>query len=280
MLVAERDSRVIGFIAYLPCRFVAGGRDLLVMRGVDIAVRPECRGQGIAAALTQAGTAHLPPETSFSMSNPNDMSIGGVRRLGRTPVGRFGLLVRILRPIHAVLGRRRSAAPAPEPQVDAPLAMVVLDDGVGVASLLARARCPADRLVAVKDLDYLRWRYALDHYHAICEVTDGQLRGLAIFCIKPSRATWKIRVCELLVADDDRQVARRLLRRVLNASTADFVVCHFPARSVQRGAALRSGFVPVGSGEQVLVYPLDPTVRPDPTELASWALTLGDLELL
>ena len=75
-------------------------------------------------------------------------------------------------------------------------------------------------------------------------------------------------------------MARRLLRRVAQATTVDFVVCHFPQGSAARHAAIQSGFVRVRSGPAPTVRPLVEHVDPDPTKRSSWAISLGDLDLL
>ena len=111
--------------------------------------------------------------------------------------------------------------------------------------------------------------------------TTGSSRAWPCSAAGAAVGTWNIRICELLVADHDRRVARRLLRRVLGVAAVDYVTCHFPPHSVERSAAVRCGFIRFGYGEEVLlVCPLDPTVTPDPTLFASWALALGDVELL
>ena len=282
MLVAEADSRVIGFVGWMPCVFTVGGRQVHALRGVDLAVRPEFRGQRVAAALATAGAQHFPPETSFSLSNPNAMSKGTVLRQGRRPVGRFPTFVRLRRPIRTVRGRRSPQGDGrPPPSVDAETTATALADTAAVASLLAQVEQPEGRLTVAKDIDFLRWRYgALDHYRAIRAERGRELRGLSIFRVRRHGATWNTRICELFVAGHDRGIARRLLRATVRAARVDYATCHFPPGSVQRRAAIQSGFIQSRYGETVLAFKFDPSLTPDPTQPGAWALTLGDLDLL
>jgi hypothetical protein len=57
------------------------------------------------------------------------------------------------------------------------------------------------------------------------------------------------------------------------------LTCHFPPGSTPARAARRVGFLRVPGGVELVVNRLGEPVRPDPIELRSWALTLGDLEV-
>lgn len=285
MLVAEQGSAIVGFAAWLPCRFSARGRSVDALRGVDLAVHPEQRGRGVAAALTQAGTDHASSRAAFTFSNPNDLSRRGVLRLGRREVGRFRILVRISRPLRTAVAFGSDSLATTladaDPGVTAETAADVLRDAERVTRLLSRARVPSDRFVTARDVDYLRWRYgAIEDYRAVRAERRGALEGMAIFRVRRRGPLSETHICELLVADDDRQLARELIRGTLAAARTDYATCHFPAHSMQRGAVARCGFVRSWRVERVLAHPFDVTGLPDPTELTSWALSLGDLELL
>ena len=282
MFVAEADARVVGFAAWLPCTFAAGGKTIEARRSVDLAVRPEYRGRGVAAALATAGGEHAPAGTAFTFSNPNSLSMSGVLRLGRRRVGVLPKLVRFLSPLRAVRSRRADFARVLAAiSIDAPRVSVALADEQRVSALLSEVRVQEHRLSPIKDVAYLRWRYGVQgEYHARLLETGGRLAGLAIFRLRRHRASWNIRVCELFVAGDDRWHARRLLKDVLGAADVDYATCVFATDTVQRSAARRCGFVGLRRGETLVVYPLRSDIDPDPTDLHSWALTLGDLELL
>jgi len=61
-----------------------------------------------------------------------------------------------------------------------------------------------------------------------------------------------------------------------NASPADFIRCDFDSRR----QALRSGFIELRRKDAFTVLPFQDGLVPDPRQSASWALSLGDLNLL
>jgi hypothetical protein len=81
-------------------------------------------------------------------------------------------------------------------------------------------------------------------------------------------------------AGGDPRVARRLLRRVVAAAPVDHLTVHAPAGSPLARAAARTGFLPTRAGIRLVANPRRPDLRPDPTDLGAWALSLGDLEAL
>jgi hypothetical protein len=87
---------------------------------------------------------------------------------------------------------------------------------------------------------------------------------------------WVAQICELLIEHDDPRTARRLLGALRKSVRVDFIACSLPSR----GHAARRGLVKSPSGTLLTAKPLRENLDPDPTQPASWALSLGDLELL
>jgi hypothetical protein len=112
----------------------------------------------------------------------------------------------------------------------------------------------------------------------VTEERDGQLAGLAVFRVRPRGRLWESTVVEVL-AGGDRRVARRLLRRVAAAAPVDHLTLHPTPRSPLARAATTSGFLPSPGGIRLVANPRRPDLRPDPTGLDAWALSLGDLEV-
>jgi GNAT superfamily N-acetyltransferase len=276
LLVAEHGGEVVGFIGYLPWRFRACGRIVKATRGVDLAVHPDYRRRGVSVAIR--ALPEFPDEVALTWSNPNQPSRAGSRTTGRRYVGTVPRFVRACRPLHSTIGRavaKRSGTPRPL-RIEAAPAAELLRDGDYVASLLASAHDPSDRLTTAKDVEYLRWRYGrFDEYRAVA-ADGGRGRGLAI--VRPRRygQSWALDVCELLVEGDDRRAARHLLREVGDAARADFMLCGFP--TAHRAAML--GFVNAPGGMTLMTYALHQNLVPDPTRRSSWALSRGDVELL
>ncbi|HEV7586048.1 MAG TPA: GNAT family N-acetyltransferase [Solirubrobacteraceae bacterium] len=273
MYVAETGGRVVGFEARLPWRFTAGGDVLHASRGTDLAVHPSHRGKGISLALRRA--AVFGPEVAFTWSNPNRESMPGSLRFGRKLVGAVPRFVRSGgRPLATALRAvgQEWAAPAQLP-IDAPPARDLLASGTPMPP---PERRPDARISTVRDPEYLRWRYAFEDYRAVRAQTRRGGEGVAIFRARRWGRLWGLDVCELIVEARDPRLTRSLLAKVRAAARADFVRCSFPSRA----AAARHGFVQYPGRTALMTTPLRGSIHPDPTSMASWALTGGDLELL
>jgi GNAT superfamily N-acetyltransferase len=286
MLLAESDGRLVGLRAFMRWRFLAGGRVVRAARAVDTATHPEFQGMGVFTRLTLAALEEVRGEVDLVFNTPNAKSGPGYLKMGWREVGRVPVSVRARRPLRllaglAPAGAAQAGAPGDPPAVDAPAAAAVLDRGEQVARLLEREPPPAGRLATPRDLGYLRWRYGaapLLGYRAVAEERGGQLAGLAVFRVRPRGRLWETTVAEVL-AGGDRRTAGRLLRRVAGAARCDHLTVHAPPGSPLAAAALRSGFLPSPAGVRLVANPLVDGIRPDPTELAAWALSLGDLEV-
>ena len=275
LLVAEADDVTIGFGAYLPWRFWAGGELLTATRGVDFAVDPAYHYRGASMALRAA--ANHPRDVAFMWANPNGRSRPGSIKAGEHQVGKLPRYVRAARPLSKAIRRVGHKDPAPPwLSVEAESAAEVLRDEARVSQLLARVKRPSDRLATAKDVAFLRWRYGrLGDYRAV-RAGAGDGAGIAIFRISRRGPLWISKVCELLVEHDDVRSARHLLRRVGQAADADVITCMFPSR---RHAAL-CGFIAAAGATNLIARPFHKHLTPDPTQRLSWALSHGDLELI
>lgn len=277
LVVAEADAAVVGFCAWMPWPLIAGGEVQPALRGVDIAVHPSHRGRGLSTALIREAQTRFPDDLALSFSTPNELSRPGILRTGRRHAGDLPSYIRPSRPlrgaIHLVVRRSTRSG---DLRLEAPNAAKALADPAA-SPLVKQISPPRDRITTVKDLEYLRWRYGkIEDYRAVRVEADGAMAGLAIFRVRRNRSARVTRVCELLVAEDDRRLGGRLLRAVRAAAPTEFISCRFRSR---RAAAL-FGFVPSPRGTALLANPLRPDLSPDPTRHASWGLSLGDLELI
>jgi GNAT superfamily N-acetyltransferase len=285
MLVAEERGRILGLRAFMRWRFCAGARMLNAVRAVDTATLPEAQGKGVFSRLTREAVGIMRSDVDLVFNTPNSKSLPGYLKMGWQVVGRFPVWVRVKRPMRFVT-RIRSFSAASEttgdaPRIDARSAAEVLDDTATVDSLLRETQDESGRFNTDRSARYLRWRYAsgpLD-YRAITEGPGSDLRGLAMFRVRPRGRLWEATVTEMLVPRRDRTVTRRLLRGILDAAEVDHVTCSFPATFVSSSVLTRSAFVRAPTGPTLVTNPLTDSIRPDPSELGSWALTLGDLEV-
>ena len=286
MLLAEADGRLAGLRAFMRWQFRVGDRPVRAARAVDTATHPDFQGMGVFTRLTLAALDEVRGDVDLVFNTPNGKSGPGYLKMGWREVGRVPVSVRVRRPLRLLAGLARPGAArggptAAPPAVDAPPAAAVLDRGEQVVRLLEREPPPTGLLATPRDLGYLRWRYGaapLLGYRAVTEERGGELAGMAIFRVRPRGRLWETTVAEVLAGGDPR-TAGRLLRRVATAAGSDHLTFHAPAGSPLAAAARRSGFLPSPVGVSLVANPLVDGIRPDPTERAAWALSLGDLEV-
>ena len=293
MLVAEHGDQLVGLRAFMRWRFQAGGRVVRGARPVDTATHPDFQGMGIFTRLTRELLDLVDGQVDLVFNTPNAKSGPGYLKLGWREVGRVPVAVRVRRPLR-LLGQLTGGAHTraadggsgladtahPAPPVDAAPMAVMLDRAVEIGLLLGQGPAPSG-LHTPRDLAYLRWRYGaapLLGYRGVVDERDGKLTGLAIFRVRPRGRLWESTVAEVLDGGDPA-VARRLLRRVAAAAPVDHLTLHVPPRSTLAAAARRGGFLPSPAGIRLMVNPRSPGIRPDPTRLDAWSLSIGDLEV-
>ena len=273
MLVAEEEGRIVGLRAFMRWEFRAGSETVRAVRAVDTATHPDHQGRGIFSRLTREAVEILRRDTDLVFNTPNEKSGPGYLKLGWRPVGRLGMSVRPRRPrLPGHTGGSPSAEPAP--------AATVLDDP-RLPELLERADRDERRLETERSLSFLRWRYgeaALD-YRAVLDEIDGELRGVAFLRVRPRGRLWQTSIGDVIVPSGDLSAARRLIRAASRSAPSDFVACRLPAGSTAARGAATLGFFRAPGGIRFVVNPLRDGILPDPAELRSWALRLGDVEV-
>ena len=104
---------------------------------------------------------------------------------------------------------------------------------------------------------------------------DDGLRGLAIFRVRERKSLTEATVAELIAAPGDSQGHRALLKLVARSARVDHLATHFSS-AIGQGPPL--GWVPAPGGVTLVVNKLR-EVAPSPDLAASWALSLGDIEV-
>lgn len=273
MLVAEAEEGIVGLRAFLRWEFVGPEGSFRAVRAVDTATDPRFQGRGVFSRLTLAGLEAVRGEAELVFNTPNERSAPGYLKMGWQPVGRLPVRVRVRRPFRFLrglrsIGQEPVGGPAPAPAARPAEAVLheidhVPGDGSADGSAFTTRR----------DLTYLRWRYGRSpvDYRAIADH-----EGLLIFRVRRRGTLAELSIADLLARD--RGSASRLLAAAGRAVPSDHAVLMHRRGTAAAAAARRRGYVPT-RGLQLMVHPLRPGIRPDPTLLSSWALSVGDVEV-
>lgn len=274
-LLARVDGEVAGFLAMMPWRLSFAGEVHETMRGVDLAVAPEFRRLGVATALIRASSSSY-SGIAMSWSNPNQQSRSGILKTGRRKVDGLARYVGL-----GGAGVGRAGGPVPDDtrsraDVADESLVVALEDEALMERVLPDSN-PAGMISTALDADFLRWRYGgPGGYRAVVSLDPRAGAGIAIFRTQRHGRFSVTRVCELLTEREDRRVVRDLLRRMRRSAHTHFLVCAFASAP----AAHRCGLVRSPRTAMIAAKPRRDGLRPDPTQSSSWALSLGDLELI
>ncbi|MDR7543866.1 MAG: GNAT family N-acetyltransferase [Armatimonadota bacterium] len=286
LMMLAANGEVCGLRAFLRWRFRAADRTIRAIRAVDTATHPDYRRLGVFSSLTRQTVDRARDEgVDLIFNTPNPISLRGYLKLGWTLVGRPSLLVRPVRPLRiarALLGRGHLESGADAVQSPAVPAGEWLRGDVD-ALLEQDDRQRAGWIRTSRSADYLRWRYARVPslaYFACWLGGHHALEAAVIFRCHRRRGLREVRLCEVLVRRASGQVPA-LVRRVLAAADADYLVAYAPRRSAHWWGLVRAGFVPVPRiGPFFTVRPLTPAgAEISPERLGRWSLSLGDLEL-
>lgn len=286
MLIAVAGGQVVGLRAFMRWEFAAGSHRWRAVRAVDTATAPGFQGRGIFSRLTRAAIDAVRGEVDLVFNTPNEQSGPGYLKLGWRKVGRIPIRLRVRRPLRFIGGlpsvRRPSSGPSPALPAGGVPAGEVLRDADGLVSLLEEAEGPQRRLRTPRTPEFLRWRYGegtgID-YRAVAHHAGGRMAGLALFRVRPRGTLRECSVTELVARPGDGSTIRSLVRQVLRSTAADHALAVTIPGTPGNRAARRSGFLSWRGGPVLMVNPLRDGVEPDPLDIRSWDLSLGDIEV-
>ncbi len=265
ILLAESGGRLAGVRAFMRWELATpDGRTLRCVRAVDTATHPAYLRRGIFKRLTmEAIDVATGDGVDLIFNTPNVKSGAGYLKMGWSVVGPIGIMVRPR--FSALRGTGRAETlPAPSDFLRSPVP----------ARPLAVPDRPARGLRTPRTQAYLEWRYA-GHPTARYFMVDA---AGTVGYLRPNHrgARRELVVSEVIGPDPAAAIAA-----AHRASTADYVAAWFSSGGPERRAAIWNGLAPVPkvSALTLVCRPLG-ELHLDPTELASWDLALGDLELL
>jgi GNAT superfamily N-acetyltransferase len=273
--VALDGDRVVGLRVLMRWEFEGGDPVATAVRAVDTATDPDYQGRGIFSALTRRAVDELRAAgTHFVFNTPNRQSLPGYLKMGWEVVGRLPVAARPRSP-SALARMARSRAPADlwsTPSHAGVDAVEALGDGAALDALLA-SQPEVRGLRTRRTAGVLRWRYTGFPALGYRVLTRGRgvEDGFAVFRLRRRGRALEAVVGNVLVPDADRRLVVQLLTAVPGAAGADYAVVLGDA------ARLRARFLPLPRQGPVLTWRA--LARTDRPPLASWHLTLGDIEL-
>jgi GNAT superfamily N-acetyltransferase len=272
--IAVDGDRLVGLRILMRWEFdEPGGAVVRAVRAVDTATHPEYQGQGIFTKLTRAALEELEQDdVAFVFNTPNDKSRPGYVKMGWDVVGRLPVRVRPLsvRGLFRVAQARTAAQRWSEPSRAGTPAREVLHDDGAIRRLLG-TRSSTTALRTRLTPAYLAWRYGGDllEYRAVVG-PSGLDDGVAIFRVRRRGAAREAALCEVVAAGDDAALGRELVRRVVRAADADYLLA-LGHRVPGHQLVPLPGQGPVLTWRRVATHDREP-----PRE---WAIGLGDIEL-
>ncbi|HEU4916667.1 MAG TPA: GNAT family N-acetyltransferase [Acidimicrobiia bacterium] len=266
-LVAVSGTKIVGVRAFMRWELITPtGETVRCVRAVDTATHPDFQRKGIFRNLTLTGVDLARSEgVQLVFNTPNPKSLAGYLKMGWREVGKIGVLVR---PSLRML--RRSDAP-PETEYLRNEKQYLRNEDPIFAGISDR---PPLGLRTPRSEPYLTWRY---QRHPTARYSPIGVDGTTAFLRSNVRSGRR----ELVVSDVIGAAARPAYKKVIEKSTADYVVAWHNKRSPERRAAISVGLLPVPR-LKVLTLVANPLLDvPEASAgLDSWDLSLGDLELL
>jgi GNAT superfamily N-acetyltransferase len=284
-LVAEDAGRVIAVRLFMRWQLRVGTETVHAVRAVDTATHPDYRGRGLFRTLTLQALDTWRHEIDVVFNTPNDKSGPGYLSMGWRTVGVLPVAIRVVKPFRfamnvasAAAARRGKQAFPPSLATACPLppAAEAFDDEAALAELLGEAQTRVALHTTVTP-EYLRWRYGPESrldYRCIRVERHGRLVGLAFARPRVRGRLSELMLSQLVVRPGDTAAARAVLRSARLGGT-DHVVAHLGQGLPGRSA----GYLTVPRwGIRLVANPRRP-LPVDPLQLASWDLSLGDLEV-
>lgn len=228
-------------------------------RMVDTATHPDFQRLGIFRRLTMEVLEECRVSgVQLLFNTPNSQSRPGYLSMGWNEVGAIGVM---LRP-SLTMWRR-------DPALDDVLPEATTLD----PPLLAWRDRPADGLRTPRSPEYLSWRYTGHPFAPY--VGAGDAKGEVVARLNHRRGRRELVVSDLFGN------ARSALRSLIGEAEADYAVAWFSKGSPERSVSIGTGLVPL-PGVTALHLVANPLVDLDLDvfDLATWDLSLGDLELL
>jgi GNAT superfamily N-acetyltransferase len=263
-LLAEAGHRIVGLRTFMRWDLAAvDGSIIRCVRAVDTATHPEFHRRGIFRRLTEEALEVASAQgIDLVFNTPNEKSGAGYLKMGWREVGPVGVMVR---PSLRLFSKARDD--------DATDPGRFIHDPVPAGPLELPDREPVGLRTPRTDA-YRRWRFGS---HPTAWYYQVEAEG-SVAVVRPNVRNGRR---ELVLADVFGHKPGRAIRKCARHSRAAYLAGWFSPGSPDRGAAIRSGLLPVPG-----LRPLTLMARPlgdldiDVFDMANWDLAVSDLELL
>lgn len=295
--LAKPDSGALaGLRAFMQWKFQLDELTLSAVRAVDTSTHPDHQRKGIFKRLTLHALDQVDKDgRDLVFNTPNEKSMPGYLKMGWQYVGKVHPIIRIMKPVSFATGyaMHRMGKRLAQPHESRAF---FKRSALGVEELLTRTAEVEDllssvchmyggegKLITPRTTEYLRWRYA-EHpqvpYYAATVERDGRLQAVGIYRTNTRYGLKEAVMCELFLARPDDGLCRELLQNMKSMLNADYVICYFAEESPIRKILDGNRFWTVPRlGMDFTTRPLSREIPIDPSNLSSWSLSMGDLEL-
>ncbi len=292
----DESGQIAGLRAFMQWGLKFGQRNVRAVRAVDTSTHPNFRRMGIFSTLTKKVVEDVTEDgVDLIFNTPNQLSMPGYLKMGWHYVGALQPMIKVLNYPRFAWGlanyklkvnnaERYSEDSFFKGHVD-DVGMLLKDENP-LNELISRSAAlndTDDRLVTVRSAEYLGWRYA-DHpnltYYSVNLENNGELLGSAIFRTNTRFGLKEIVLTELLVARPDDKLCGEIIKQIISAVKADYMVAYFKEGSFVKQTLRKNGFRPVPKmGMDFTSRRLNSNIKVDPYILDNWDLTIGDIEL-
>jgi hypothetical protein len=292
----DEAGTLVGLRAFMRWEFKVEGRVIRAVRAVDTATHPSYQRMAIFSTLTKEVVADVESDgVDLIFNTPNQYSLLGYLKLDWHHVATIQPLIKVLNYPRFTLGMARSRLSKPMPQchvsaqffrAEPTPVITILEQRSVLEKLLQQDQQWWDQQEGIRtrrSWDYLWWRYGSHPtipYWAVVIGDGDELQGCAIFRTNTRYGLKEVVLCELILAEPEKQLGRRLLDQFRSLLRADYLITYFPQGIVHRQALEAEGFRTVPRrGMDFISRPLVSDLPQDPRLFSSWRLIMGDLEL-
>ncbi len=279
LLCWDKDL-LVGIRAFMRWEWTLEHTVYHALRAVDTATHPQYQGKGIFKKLTMS-LVEISKEngSAFIYNTPNEQSKQGYLKMGWREAGKLPITLSFQRPLHILKNvlKQKTAWKVGE-----------LDNGLnyyfnhpGLPFLLNNSFQTA-RMETNISVPYLKWRYRdvpVADYLVFGNEKGGELTGIVIGRIKPSRLGIELRITDCFLQDNE---AENAIKMTLNNKKNDLGIdyCTFSGLGHSRSKQLTGRYrwtLPIGP--IVTIRSLCLNDLGILQKFNNWSPSIGDLEL-